>query len=86
MFSAIRDNPVRAAAVGHNIHAYKLTSFIIAAAYAGFAGGLLGVLYGALYSLLQLEDVALLSGSILLFALLSLAMWFTRNLHRPQSA
>jgi branched-chain amino acid transport system permease protein len=44
VFSAIRDNPVRAAAVGHNIHAYKLTSFIIAAAYAGFAGGLLGVL------------------------------------------
>src|SRR5262249_5265494 len=44
VFSAIRDNPVRAAAVGHNIHAYKLTSFIIASAYAGFAGGLLGVL------------------------------------------
>ncbi|HEY4166807.1 MAG TPA: cell envelope integrity protein CreD [Reyranella sp.] len=49
-------------------------------------GGLLGVLYGTLYSLLQLEDVALLSGSILLFTLLSLAMWFTRNLHRPQPA
>jgi branched-chain amino acid transport system permease protein len=41
---AIRDNPERAAAVGHNIHRYKLTAFIIAAAYAGFAGGLLGVL------------------------------------------
>jgi branched-chain amino acid transport system permease protein len=41
---AIRDNPERAAAVGHNIHGYKLTAFIIAAAYAGFAGGLLGVL------------------------------------------
>jgi branched-chain amino acid transport system permease protein len=44
VLSAIRDNPVRAAAVGHNIHAYKLTAFVIAAAYAGFAGGLLGVL------------------------------------------
>jgi len=44
IFSAIRDNPVRAAAVGHNIHGYKLTAFVIAAAYAGFAGGLLGVL------------------------------------------
>jgi inner membrane protein involved in colicin E2 resistance len=42
--------------------------------------------YGALYSLLQLEDVALLSGSILLFALLSQAMWFTRNPHRSQPA
>src|SRR5579884_1667535 len=40
---AIRDNPVRAAAVGHNIHGYKLTAFVIAAAYAGFAGGLLGI-------------------------------------------
>jgi len=44
VLSAIRDNPVRAAAVGHNVHGYKLTAFVIAAAYAGFAGGLLGVL------------------------------------------
>jgi branched-chain amino acid transport system permease protein len=44
VFRAIRENPLRAAAVGHNIHAYKLTAFVIAAAYAGFAGGLLGVL------------------------------------------
>jgi branched-chain amino acid transport system permease protein len=43
---AIRENPLRAAAVGHNIHSYKLTAFVIAAAYAGFAGGLLGVLQG----------------------------------------
>jgi branched-chain amino acid transport system permease protein len=41
---AIRENPLRAAAVGHNIHAYKLTAFVVAAAYAGFAGGLLGVM------------------------------------------
>jgi branched-chain amino acid transport system permease protein len=44
VLSAIRDNPLRASAVGHNIHSYKLTAFVIAAAYAGFAGGLLGVL------------------------------------------
>lgn len=44
VWSAIRDNPLRAAAVGHNIHGYKLTAFVIAAAYAGFAGGLLGIL------------------------------------------
>ncbi len=44
VFRAIRDNPLRATAVGHNIHGYKLTAFVIAAAYAGFAGGLLGVL------------------------------------------
>jgi branched-chain amino acid transport system permease protein len=44
VLSAIRDNPLRAQAVGHNIHGYKLTAFVIAAAYAGFAGGLLGVM------------------------------------------
>src|SRR6187402_253945 len=44
IFRAIRENPLRAAAVGHNIHGYKLTAFVIAAAYAGLAGGLLGVM------------------------------------------
>src|SRR5262249_1226833 len=41
---AIRENPLRAAAVGHNVHGYKLAAFVVAAAYAGLAGGLLGVL------------------------------------------
>jgi branched-chain amino acid transport system permease protein len=44
ILSAIRENPMRAAAVGHNIHSYKLAAFVIAAAYAGLAGGLLGIL------------------------------------------
>ena len=46
ILSAIRENPLRAQAVGHNIHGYKLTAFVIAAAYAGFAGGLLGLMQG----------------------------------------
>ena len=46
IFSAIRDNPLRARAVGHAVGRYKLTAFVIAAAYSGFAGGLLGVLQG----------------------------------------
>ncbi|HET9748832.1 MAG TPA: branched-chain amino acid ABC transporter permease, partial [Casimicrobiaceae bacterium] len=46
VFRAIRENPLRAAAVGHNIHSYKVAAFVIAAAYAGLAGGLLGVLQG----------------------------------------
>jgi branched-chain amino acid transport system permease protein len=46
ILSAIRDNPLRAAALGHNIHGYKLTAFVVAAAYAGFAGGLLGLMQG----------------------------------------
>ena len=43
---AIRDNPQRAEALGHATWRYKLTIFVIASAYAGFAGGLLGVLQG----------------------------------------
>ncbi|HET7883912.1 MAG TPA: branched-chain amino acid ABC transporter permease, partial [Acetobacteraceae bacterium] len=43
---AIRDNPLRAAAVGHSIHGYKLAAFVVAAVYAGFAGGLLGLMQG----------------------------------------
>jgi len=46
ILSSIRDNPLRARAVGHAVGLYKLTAFVIAAAYAGFAGGLLGVLQG----------------------------------------
>jgi branched-chain amino acid transport system permease protein len=43
---AIRDNPQRARALGHSVWRYKLTAFVVAAAYAGFAGGLLGVQQG----------------------------------------
>ena len=35
---------------------------------------------------LVVMSVGLLAGSLLLFAVLSLAMWFTRNLHRAQPA
>ena len=46
ILTAIRDNPLRAQAVGHTIQHYKLAAFVIASAYAGFAGGLLGLLQG----------------------------------------
>ena len=46
ILTAIRDNPLRARAVGHSVGLYKLAAFVIAAAYAGFAGGLLGVVQG----------------------------------------
>lgn len=49
-------------------------------------GAVLAGLYGGLYGLLQLQDVALLTGSLVLFAVLSFAMWFTRNLHRVAAA
>ena len=44
ILTAIRDNPQRASAVGHAIQRYKLAVFVIAAAYAGLAGGLSGVI------------------------------------------
>lgn len=43
---AIRENPDRATALGHNIHRYKLVVFIVAAMYAGFGGGLLATMQG----------------------------------------
>ena len=43
VLKAIRGNPKRAIALGHATNRYKLTVFVIAAAYAGVAGGLLGV-------------------------------------------
>lgn len=39
---AIKENTARVAMLGHNVRAYKLTAFVIAALYAGLAGGLLG--------------------------------------------
>ena len=44
ILTAIRENPLRAEAVGHNVQSYKMAAFVIAAAYAGMAGGLLGVM------------------------------------------
>jgi branched-chain amino acid transport system permease protein len=46
ILTAIRDNPSRTQALGHSVWKYKLTAFVIAAAYAGLAGGMLGVLQG----------------------------------------
>ena len=43
-------------------------------------GGWLATLYGLLYVLLQLEDVALLVGSIFVFLMLALVMFLTRRL------
>lgn len=43
-------------------------------------GGLLAILYAYLYILLQLEDYALLMGSVGLFAVLSIVMYLTRKI------
>ena len=41
---AIKENTARATMLGHAVPRYKLAAFVIAALYAGLAGGLLGVL------------------------------------------
>ena len=46
VLTAIKGNPTRAMAVGHKIHHYKLAVFVVAAAYGGVAGGLLGLFQG----------------------------------------
>ena len=43
---AIKSNPRRAPAVGHDVQRYKLSAFVLASLYAGLAGGLLGVFQG----------------------------------------
>lgn len=47
---------------------------------AGLIFGMLSLLYGYLYFVLQLEDYALLFGSLLLFAILAVIMFVTRNI------
>ena len=46
----------------------------------GFLFCLLAMLYGLLYALLQMEDYALLAGSLVLFAVLIVLMYLTRGL------
>ncbi|MBV6271479.1 branched-chain amino acid ABC transporter ATP-binding protein/permease [Alcaligenaceae bacterium CGII-47] len=43
VLKAIRGNPKRALALGHSVQSYKLSVFVVAAAYGGLAGGLLGI-------------------------------------------
>jgi branched-chain amino acid transport system permease protein len=43
VLTAIQQNPQRTAALGHDVQAYKLAVFVLAAVFAGCAGGLLGI-------------------------------------------
>tara|TARA_R100000479_G_scaffold174711_1_gene123670 strand:- start:216 stop:596 length:381 start_codon:yes stop_codon:yes gene_type:complete len=47
----------------------------------GVIAGVLIILYGYLYILLQLQDFALLLGSLGLFVVLSVVMYLTRNIN-----
>jgi len=43
VLTAIRQNPERSAALGHDVRAYKLAVFVLAALFAGCGGALLGI-------------------------------------------
>ncbi|MBL8139575.1 MAG: cell envelope integrity protein CreD [Acidobacteria bacterium] len=47
---------------------------------AAVVGGWLATLYGVLFVLLQLEDLALLVGAVVVFAALAAVMWLTRRI------
>jgi inner membrane protein len=49
--------------------------------HTAMLGGFLSALYGFLYVILQLEDVALLIGSIGLFVILAVVMYFSRKIN-----
>ena len=48
-------------------------------------GGVIAALYGCLYMILQLEDYALLAGSLLLLVALAGIMYLTRNINWSES-
>jgi inner membrane protein len=60
------------------IYSYSVLSDILK---TGVISGVLIILYGYLYILLQLQDFALLLGSIGLFVVLSVVMYLTRNIN-----
>ena len=46
-----------------------------------FVGGVLVILYGYMFTILQLQDYALLAGSIFVFVVLCLVMYFSRKVN-----
>ena len=52
---------------------------------AMLVGVVLTVIYGILFVILQAEDFALLGGTLLLVAALTVTMYFTRRIHKPRS-
>lgn len=55
-------------------------SVLKSAAATAFIAGILVILYGFLFTILQLQDYALLLGSLLLFVTLALVMYLTRKI------
>lgn len=67
VFQSIRENPVRAAAVGYDVKRYKWLAFTIAGAFTGLAG----VLYSMMFGIVPLEAISwIISGDIVFMVLI----------------
>jgi branched-chain amino acid transport system permease protein len=63
---AIRENELRAEAVGYNVPRFKLLAFVIAGAFAGASG----VLYAMLFGIVPLESISFVTSGNVVFATL----------------
>jgi branched-chain amino acid transport system permease protein len=63
---AIRENEVRAGAVGFHVPRFKLLAFVIAGAFSGAAG----VLYAMLFGIVPLESISFVTSGNVVFATL----------------
>jgi branched-chain amino acid transport system permease protein len=63
---AIRENELRAGAVGYNVPRFKLAAFVIAGAFSGVAG----VLYAMLFGIVPLEAISFVFSGNVVFATL----------------
>jgi branched-chain amino acid transport system permease protein len=63
---AIRENEVRAEAVGYNVPRFKLLAFVIGGAFSGVAG----VLYAMLFGIVPLEAISFVTSGNVVFATL----------------
>ena len=66
ILQAIRENEVRAAAVGYNVPRFKLLAFVIGGAFSGAAG----VLYAMLFGIVPLEAIGFVTSGNVVFATL----------------
>jgi branched-chain amino acid transport system permease protein len=66
ILQAVRENEVRAAAVGYNVPRFKLAAFVIGGAFSGLAG----VLYAMLFGIVPLEAIGFVASGNVVFATL----------------
>ncbi|HYN11356.1 MAG TPA: branched-chain amino acid ABC transporter permease [Burkholderiales bacterium] len=66
ILQAIRENEVRAEAVGYNVPRFKLLAFVIGGAFSGMAG----VLYAMLFGIVPLEAISFVFSGNVVFATL----------------